>query len=175
MSSYICNTKNPATGEFEAAQWLDNYFGPRHYGVKFLDGSMVDPEEVELETNHDELIDLKPSDPEATLRPSKSPNHIEPNIVPNDNTDGPMTSAKSTSDLDGILSWYYLGDEDRYTPEAWDAHKAGARAAILKNYRSVEEVERAIQDEVIDESDELAHDKFTRNDLRADIRRELGL
>jgi len=96
MSSYICNTKNPATGEFEAAQWLDNYFGPRHYGVKFLDGSMVDPEEVELETNHDELIDLKPSDPEATLRPSKSPNHIEPNIVPNDNTDGPMTSAKSS-------------------------------------------------------------------------------
>ena len=143
---------------------------PHHEDVNLNPSSVnIDPEDVN-EPDADNIKFWL-----AGIEQGKMLAKQDSHIVPNDNTDGPMTSAKSTSDLDGILSWYYLGDEDRYTPEAWDAHKAGARAAILKNYRSVEEVERAIQDEVIDESDELAHDKFTRNDLRADIRRELGL
>jgi hypothetical protein len=28
-------TKNPATGEFENAAWLDDYFGRHRYGVQF--------------------------------------------------------------------------------------------------------------------------------------------
>lgn len=28
--------------------------------------------------------------------------------------------------LDEVLSWYYIGDENKYTSEAWIAHKAKA-------------------------------------------------
>jgi len=93
----------------------------------------------------------------------------QPNIVPAPDTE-----------LDRILKDFSAGivcrvcDNRQFYSMGADV-VAPIKAAILKNYRSVEEVERAIQDEVIDESDELAHDKFTRNDLRADIRRELGL
>jgi len=51
MSSYIRNTKNPKTGRFEPAYWLDDYFSHHHYGVKFPDGLVVDPKKVKLETN----------------------------------------------------------------------------------------------------------------------------
>ena len=54
MSSYIAMTRRPGTGEFEAAFWIDNHYGPRHYGVRFKDGSWCDPEKVELETRPDE-------------------------------------------------------------------------------------------------------------------------
>lgn len=43
-------TKNPNTGEWENALWLDNYFGQRKYGVQFKDGSVYNPDEVKLET-----------------------------------------------------------------------------------------------------------------------------
>lgn len=35
MSSFMRRTKNPQTGEFEDAFWLDDYFGWRRYGVSF--------------------------------------------------------------------------------------------------------------------------------------------
>lgn len=54
MSSYIQNTKHPDTGEFEPAYWLDDHFGNRHYGVKFKDGKIFDPEKIDLETNDDD-------------------------------------------------------------------------------------------------------------------------
>jgi hypothetical protein len=38
MSSFYRRTKNPATGAFEDAMWLDNYFGRHRYGVQFPDG-----------------------------------------------------------------------------------------------------------------------------------------
>lgn len=50
MSSYMRDTKNPKTGEWEKASWLDNYYGGHHYGVEFADGTVVDPELVKLET-----------------------------------------------------------------------------------------------------------------------------
>mgnify|MGYP003404001845 CR=1 FL=1 len=50
MSTYSKLTKNPKTGEFEYATWMDDYFGRHHYGVKFPDGEVIDPEKVELET-----------------------------------------------------------------------------------------------------------------------------
>lgn len=50
MSSYNQLTKHPTTGEWCDAVWLDDYFGKHHYGVRFPDGSIVDPREVELET-----------------------------------------------------------------------------------------------------------------------------
>ena len=59
MSNYLMNTKNPNTGKFETAVWMDNYFGSHHYGVRFQDKSVVDPDKVELETletNNEYLI-----------------------------------------------------------------------------------------------------------------------
>ncbi len=35
MSNYIRKTKNPITGQFERAEWLDDYFGKHRYGVRF--------------------------------------------------------------------------------------------------------------------------------------------
>lgn len=37
MSNFIQTTKHPKTGKIEPATWLDDYFGPHQYGVKFSD------------------------------------------------------------------------------------------------------------------------------------------
>lgn len=50
MSSYKRETKHPVTGKWEEAVWLDDYYGPHHYGVLFPDGKAFDPEELKLET-----------------------------------------------------------------------------------------------------------------------------
>lgn len=38
MSSFCRITKNPKTGEMEPAEWIDDYFGNRSYGIIFSDG-----------------------------------------------------------------------------------------------------------------------------------------
>ena len=40
MSNYSRLTKHPKTGEFLQAEWLDDYFGPHEYGVRFPDGKV---------------------------------------------------------------------------------------------------------------------------------------
>jgi hypothetical protein len=40
MSSFTRITRNPRTGEFEEAEWLDDHFGPHHYGVRFPSGEI---------------------------------------------------------------------------------------------------------------------------------------
>jgi hypothetical protein len=35
MSNFIRRTKNPRTGKFEDAYWIDDCYGPRKYGVQF--------------------------------------------------------------------------------------------------------------------------------------------
>lgn len=53
MSNYIKNTKNPKTGKFEPAYWLDDYFAAHEYAVQFPDGSVYDPLTNDLETNEE--------------------------------------------------------------------------------------------------------------------------
>lgn len=53
MSTYIKTTKNPNTGEWEQAEWRDDYFGKHHYGVIFPNGDIFDPEIYKLETRDD--------------------------------------------------------------------------------------------------------------------------
>lgn len=57
MSTYKQWTKHPATGLWEHATWMDDYFGRHHYGVSFpSDGDKVfDPYEQRLTTG--ELTD----------------------------------------------------------------------------------------------------------------------
>lgn len=50
MSNYTRTTKNPFTSKWEEADWLDDHFGKHNYGVKFKDGTVVDPRDVEVET-----------------------------------------------------------------------------------------------------------------------------
>lgn len=40
MSTFIRRTKNPVTGRFEDAVWMDDYFGRHRYGVRFGDGQV---------------------------------------------------------------------------------------------------------------------------------------
>jgi hypothetical protein len=35
MSNFIRRTRNPVTGQFEDAVWLDDFFGPHCHGVQF--------------------------------------------------------------------------------------------------------------------------------------------
>jgi hypothetical protein len=41
VSNFIRRTKNPATGKFENATWLDNHFGGHRYGVRFPSDGMI--------------------------------------------------------------------------------------------------------------------------------------
>lgn len=47
MSSYTTKTIHPITKTVENADWLDDYFGPHRYGVRFPDGQVFKPEECE--------------------------------------------------------------------------------------------------------------------------------
>ena len=67
MSDYKKPTKHPKTGKFEIADWMDNHFGHYNYGVKFPDGQIFNPDEVELET-----MDWDKFDPEISIRLRKS-------------------------------------------------------------------------------------------------------
>ena len=49
MSTYKQLTKHPETGKWEMATWIDDFYSHHHYGVKFLDGKMYDPERMKLE------------------------------------------------------------------------------------------------------------------------------
>jgi hypothetical protein len=51
MSNYIRRTKNPKTGKFEDAEWLDDYYGKHQYGVRFPDGQVYreDPGVIQWE------------------------------------------------------------------------------------------------------------------------------
>lgn len=47
MSSYMAPTFHPETGKIERAYWMDDYFGPHRYGVKFPDGKVFKPWDCE--------------------------------------------------------------------------------------------------------------------------------
>lgn len=46
MSNFTRNSINPASGRVEMAEWLDDYYGPNRYGVRFPDGAIYPEEEV---------------------------------------------------------------------------------------------------------------------------------
>ena len=46
MSNFIRKTKNPVSGKWEEATWLDGYFGKREYGVRFENGRIFREKEI---------------------------------------------------------------------------------------------------------------------------------
>lgn len=58
MSTYRALTKHPETNSYTWAEWRDDYFGPRHYGVRF-DGENKwhDPKDKFLKVIDDEHED----------------------------------------------------------------------------------------------------------------------
>lgn len=50
MSTYAMSTKHPVTGRWEDAIWMDDFYGPHNYGVKFPSGEVFDPRVTECET-----------------------------------------------------------------------------------------------------------------------------
>lgn len=77
MSNYLKATKDPITGVFEIAEWMDNFFAPHHYGVRFPDGNIYDPEKIELETQ-----EQNPTSPSSSTddKCKRCPNAAEDNI-----------------------------------------------------------------------------------------------
>ena len=52
MSNFQQIAKHPETGEMHTADWLDDYFGHRRYGVRFPDGKVFMEAEIEsIEVN----------------------------------------------------------------------------------------------------------------------------
>lgn len=47
MSNFSQLTKHPVTGEIEEADWLDDHFGRHRYGVRFADGQVFKPSQIE--------------------------------------------------------------------------------------------------------------------------------
>lgn len=46
MSSFSQITKHPLTGEYQKAEYIDDYFGPHVYGVKFAHDEKVWPVDI---------------------------------------------------------------------------------------------------------------------------------
>lgn len=53
MSSFMKTTKHPHTGGWERAEWLDDFYGHHHYGVRFSSGEVFDPYLHEMPTRED--------------------------------------------------------------------------------------------------------------------------
>ena len=51
VSNYTAFTRHPVTSEWELAEWLNDYFGRHNYGVRFADGSVIDPRATRLEVS----------------------------------------------------------------------------------------------------------------------------
>ena len=54
MSCYIAKAINPGNGEVQDAEFLDDYFGPHQYGVRFPGSPHVYREEMILLPEPDE-------------------------------------------------------------------------------------------------------------------------
>lgn len=80
MSDYLRKTKNPETGKFEMASWMDDYFGKHQYGIKFLGRTEVYREDaVEWEFD-DTPEEEKKQEPAVTYEETENP-FIDLNIL----------------------------------------------------------------------------------------------
>lgn len=59
MSNYTRQTKNPNTGKWEDAEWLDDYYGSHQYGVRFPDGTVYPEDGNNLETRDNPVVSNK--------------------------------------------------------------------------------------------------------------------
>lgn len=59
MSTFVKLTKHPDTGEWENAQWLDDYYGRHNYGVRFPDGKTFDVRDWVLETKESKTLEFE--------------------------------------------------------------------------------------------------------------------
>ena len=53
MSTYFQITKHPATGKFEPAVWIDDFYAHHEYGVRFNDGRTYRPQGLETKKTED--------------------------------------------------------------------------------------------------------------------------
>ena len=51
MSHFTDAAINPATGRLELATFVDNFYGPHKYGVRFADGGVYPEEKVAIAPN----------------------------------------------------------------------------------------------------------------------------
>ena len=53
-------TRHPETGKEELAEWLDDYFGRRQYGVRFPDGKVFSLAEIDPQTEENPKFGASP-------------------------------------------------------------------------------------------------------------------
>lgn len=99
MSTFYRRTKNPLTGEFEDALWMDDHFGRHRYGVHFPGGM------VYRETDHNWEFETPP--PSGT--PAAGPSPAERKVPENDGPPG--WAVEQASKL-----WYERFDGQQKSP-----------------------------------------------------------
>ena len=68
MSTYSKSTKHPDTGEWDDnAIWIGDYFGIHNYGVKFSDGTIIDPRGIRIETRTLDIASVSLIEPEIIV------------------------------------------------------------------------------------------------------------
>lgn len=48
MSNYFGKAKHPETGEIQEVYFMDDYYGPHRYGVKFPDGKIFPDHDCQI-------------------------------------------------------------------------------------------------------------------------------
>jgi len=73
VSTYQRRTKNPVTGEFEEATWLDDHFGRHRYGVQFPDGKIYRQSDHQWEFDDPPSMVYPPPEKKVTPPPAIPP------------------------------------------------------------------------------------------------------
>ena len=97
MSSYLRRTKHPNTGEFLEAEWMDDFYGRRRYGVKF-------PNDEHVYRADDYDFEFDDQQPEATsqdfMQRDDIPNKPSTTITIQPNTEQIMADIESGKDVE---------------------------------------------------------------------------
>lgn len=76
MSSYIRKTKNPKTGSYENAHWIDDCFGLHKYGVKFEGQEILREDNFIWEFADDDIDSGKETNPGKCIHCGDEYNYI---------------------------------------------------------------------------------------------------
>lgn len=75
MSSYKKITRHPQTHQYEDAHWIDDYFGPHIYGVRFESDDKVYPVDM---VDHAQLKEFWAQDVIDTIEAKYGPGQVLP-------------------------------------------------------------------------------------------------
>lgn len=113
-------TKNPNNDEWEPAFWIDDYFGPHRYGVKFDDGKIYRPEELEARQTMTHTFNIEVTDPTeqkivvwySNLMLKALEKFRKGRAEHGDDTSGLDYKAEIRAELTDIINYYLMDGKD---------------------------------------------------------------